>query len=131
MPNPTPFPTYGADDQWASQLESHLEWRFDSIDAETQADNYTLDLDDAGQIVEATKATAMTITVPPASSVNFPVGTVIEILQYGAGQVTITPGSGVTIRSPGGRLKTLSQYSAAFLRKRATDEWLCQGDLTT
>jgi hypothetical protein len=75
-------------------------------------------------------AGANTLTVPPNSSVAFPTGTVLEGVQYGAGQTTITPGAGVTIRSSGGKLKTTAQYSSFSLRKIATDEWIAAGDLS-
>jgi hypothetical protein len=91
---------------------------------------YTLVLSDAGKAVEANNASANTVTVPPNSSVAFPVGTLIEICQLGAGQTTVVAGSGVTIRSAGGKLKLTGQYSAASLRKRASDEWLIVGDLS-
>ena len=90
---------------------------------------YTLALTDAGLVVECTSASATTITVPVSTSVAFPVGTVIEILQYGAGQVTIAAASGVTLRNPSS-LTTRAQYSSISLRMRATDEWVVSGDLT-
>jgi len=90
---------------------------------------YTLALTDAGSAVEVTSASAVSVTVPPNSSVAFPVGTVIEVAQLGTGQVTIAPGSGVTINSPGSLTKTRTQYSSASLRKRGTDAWLLVGDL--
>jgi hypothetical protein len=89
----------------------------------------TLVLTNAGHAVEVTTASAATVTVPPNSSAAFPVGTVIEIAQMGAGQLTITPGAGVTIRSAGALTKTRVQYSTVSLRKNATDTWLLVGDL--
>lgn len=94
-----------------------------------QTASYTLVLADGGKAVEVTLSTATTLTVPPNSSVAFPVGTVIEIAQLGAGQVTIAAGSGVTIQSAGTLLKLRAQFSGASLRKRATDTWLLVGDL--
>ena len=113
----------------------HDDWHRDAsviLDATTnvQTVDYTLVLADGGKIVEVNKATAAVLTVPPNSSVAFPIGTMIDVVQYGAGQVTITPGAGVTIRSSGGRLKTGAQYAVASLRKRATDEWVATGDLS-
>jgi len=89
----------------------------------------TLVLTDAFTAVEITSASATTVTVPPNSSVAFPVGTVLEVAQMGTGQVTIAAGSGVTINSAGALTKTRVQYSAVSLRKRATDSWLLVGDL--
>ena len=93
----------------------------------TQTDSYTLVLADAGKLVEMNKSTACTLTVPPNSSVAFPVGTEIEIKQLGAGQVTIVAGSGVTLRNADTALKIEKQYCSASLKKRATDEWYVDG----
>lgn len=90
---------------------------------------YTLVIADEGKVVERNSASANTTTVPPNSSVAFPVGTCIELWQQGAGVSTVVAGSGVTIRSPGGRLALNGQYAAATLRKRATDEWSLEGNL--
>lgn len=91
--------------------------------------SYTLVLADAGKPVEMSSASTNTCTVPPNSSVAFPVGTVVEVGQYGAGQTTIAAGAGVTLRSASG-LILRAQYSVATLRKRATDEWWVIGDLS-
>lgn len=99
--------------------------------ADIYTGNHTLVLANEGRVVEMDVAGANTLTVPPNSSVAFPVGTVLEVHQYGAGQTTITPGSGVTLRSHGGALKTAAQYAVASLRQRATDEWVVAGDLST
>lgn len=95
----------------------------------TQTDNYILALGDKGTVVEMNKATAVNLTVPDNATVAFPLGTIIEIHQYGAGQVTVVAAGGVTIRSPLG-LKLSAQYATASLRKRATNEWILSGDTT-
>lgn len=101
----------------------------DTVTANSQADSYTLVLADRGKMVECTKATANTVTVPPNSSVAYPVGSSIDILQVGTGQVTVAPGSGVTINgTPGLKLRT--QWSSATLIKRATDTWVLIGDIS-
>ena len=98
------------------------------VPATTQSGTtYTLALANAGTVVEFTAATAVALTVPTNASVAFPVGSIVGILQYGAGQVTIS-GAGVTFRSAGAKLKTTAQYSSVWLRKRATDEWVVSGD---
>ena len=103
----------------------------DSVTLNTQTASYTLALTDAGKVVEMNVASANNLTVPPNSSIALPVGTTIDIVQYGAGQTTIVAGSGVTIRSSGSKLKLTGQYSAATLYKRGTDEWVAMGDLTS
>jgi len=92
--------------------------------------DYTLALADHGKLVEMNKSSAVCVTIPPNSSVAFPVGAEVTLFQGGAGQVTILAGSGVTARSADNELKTRVQYSTAVLTKIATDEWLIAGDLT-
>lgn len=95
-----------------------------------QTANYTLVLGDHGLVVVMNVASANTLTVPPNSSVAFPVGSVISIYQLGAGQTTVTAGAGVTIQSPSSHVKLTGQYSSAALRKRATDTWALAGDIS-
>jgi hypothetical protein len=95
----------------------------------TQTASYTLVLGDNGKVVEMNVASANTLTVPPNASVAFPIGSMIEIVQYGAGATTITAGAGVTLRSPSSYVKLGGQYSSCALRKRATNEWMLIGDL--
>lgn len=90
---------------------------------------YTLVIGDKGKIVEMNNAAANTLTVPPNSSVAFPIGSRIDIVQFGAGATSIAAGAGVTIRSQSSFLKLFSQYAAATLYKRATDEWVLIGNL--
>jgi hypothetical protein len=90
--------------------------------------SYTLQIGDAGVCVEMNNASANTLTVPPNSSVAFPIGTVVTIRQEGAGQTTIAAGGGVTIRTPE-TLLIRSQYGWVSLHKRATDEWCLEGNL--
>lgn len=87
---------------------------------------YTLVLTDAFKAVECSNASAITLTVPLNSSVAFPVGTVLEIYQGLAGQVTVSGAGGVTIRAYNGS-KTAGQYATVGLRKKATDEWVLTG----
>jgi hypothetical protein len=93
--------------------------------------SYTLVLADESKVLELNNAAAVALTVPPNSTVAFPVGTAIELCQLGAGQVTVTPGASVTIRSLGGATKISGQYGVATLRKRATDEWVLDGNIAT
>lgn len=92
---------------------------------------FTFALSDRGSTIYTTSGSAHNATVPPNSSVAFPVGTILEGGQYGAGTTTFVPGSGVTIRSEGSKLKTYGQYSRWSLEKLATDEWWLAGSLKT
>ncbi|QDH47632.1 tail protein [Gordonia phage Madeline] len=97
-----------------------------TINAQTGA--YTLVATDANKAVEVTSATAVNVTIP-TDAVNFPIGTVIEIDQMGAGKVSIVGASGVTVKPDSPTPTTRTQYSALVLRKRAANWWLVTGDL--
>lgn len=89
--------------------------------------SYTLLIGDAGGVVTMSNAGASTLTVPLNSAVAYPIGTAIEVIQLGAGQVTLTPSGAVQLRNRVG-LKLAGQYASARLRKIGTDEWLVLGD---
>jgi len=93
-----------------------------------QTASYTLVLADKGKLVEMSSASANNLTVPLNSSVAYPVGSQINILQTGAGQTTVVATGGVTINATPG-LKLRTQWSSATLIKRATDTWVLLGDL--
>ena len=94
-----------------------------------QTASYSLVLADRGKLVEMNSASANTLTVPLNSSIAFPIGSKIDVTQYGAGATTITATSGVTIRSFTSFLKIAGQYAACTLVKIGTDEWYCYGNL--
>jgi hypothetical protein len=97
---------------------------------------YTFVLADADQkLITASNASAQTYSIPTNASVAFPIGTQINIIAIGTGQVTInavTSGT-TTVLSNGGTAaapKLRVQYSAATLIKVATDTWYVVGDLS-
>ena len=92
---------------------------------------YTLSsLAERDSLIEMGSATAITLTIPTNASVAYPIGTAIDILQTGAGQVTIAPVDGtVTVNgTPGLKLRTT--WSSCTLFKRAANTWVIYGDLT-
>lgn len=97
----------------------------------TQTASYTLILSDGMKVVEMNAAGANNLTVPPNASVAFPIGTLIDVTQIGAGQTTIVADTGVTVSSKDGNLKLTGQWSGATLYKRATNTWVLLGDLTS
>lgn len=94
-----------------------------------QTASYTLVAADKDKMVEMGVGSANTLTVPLNSSIAYPIGTKITVVQTGTGQTTITPTSGVTINGTPG-LKLRAQWSAVTLVKRGTDTWVAFGDLT-
>ena len=93
---------------------------------------YSLVAGDAQKLITLNNASAITLTVPSNATAALPVGTTVNIAQYGAGQVTVVGASSptpVTINAtPGLNLRT--QYSAASLIQISTDNWLLVGDLS-
>jgi len=87
--------------------------------------------DEYQQLVQMNKATAIAFKLPVDATYNFPVGTVITVLNIGVGTVTIsavTPGTttvlsaGATAASP-----TLAQYKSAACIKTAANAWYVVG----
>ena len=93
--------------------------------------SYTLVLADDTSLVTLANAAAIALTIPLNSSVAFPIGACVDIVQFGAGQVTVAGASGVTLVSTGGTSatpKTRVQNSGITLRKLGTDSWIAIGD---
>ena len=94
--------------------------------------DYTAVLADTYQVLELmNKATAIAYKIPTNASVAFPIGTVLTILNIGAGACTIsavTSGT-TTILSAGAvpAAPTLAQYRSAACIKTATDTWYVVG----
>jgi hypothetical protein len=98
------------------------------IDQKTAS--YTLSsLTERDSIIEISNTSATTLTIPADSTVNYPVGTTLDIIQTNTGQVTIANAVGVTINATPG-LKLRTRWSSATLLKRAANTWLVYGDLT-
>ena len=92
--------------------------------------SYTLSaLTERDSVVEVNSASAVTLTVPLNATIAYPVGTSIDVLQTGAGQITVAGAAGVTVNATPG-LKLRTQWSGATLFKRATDTWVLYGDLS-
>jgi hypothetical protein len=93
---------------------------------------YTTVLADNSKLITLANASAIAVTIPPNSSVAYPIGAQITLAQYGAGQPTISGGSGVTIVSTGATAATpklRAQYSTATCIQTSTNTWLVVGDI--
>jgi hypothetical protein len=93
---------------------------------------YTVVLTDKDKWLELSNgATAGTLRIPTDASVAFPIGTQLNLLQTGAGQITIaatTPGTTTVNGTPGLNLR--GQWSSATIIKRAANSWVVVGDLS-
>ena len=99
-----------------------------AINAQTGT-TYSVVLSDDGKLVTCDNAASISLTIVPNSTAAFGIGTQINIMQLGAGTVTITAGAGVTLNSDGAKLKTNAQYAVATCCKIATDTWVVVGNL--
>jgi len=94
--------------------------------------DYTAVLADQYQVLEVmNKGTAIAFNIPTNASVAFPIGTVITVLNIGAGVCTIkavTSGT-TTVLSAGtvAAQPTLAQYKSAACIKTGTDTWYVVG----
>jgi hypothetical protein len=100
-----------------------------------QTATYTVVLADADQkLITMSVAGANDFLIPTNANVAFATGTVINVIQIGAGQTTIkavTSGT-TTISSTGATAtapKLRAQFSAASCIKVATDTWYVVGDI--
>ena len=94
--------------------------------------DYTAVLADQYQVLEImNKATAIAFKIPTNASVAFPIGTVITVLNIGAGVCTISAvTSGTTTVLSAGAVAaqpTLAQYKSAACIKTGTDTWYVVG----
>ena len=90
--------------------------------------SYTFALGDDLELTSFTSSSAITATVPTNASVPFTIGSRLDILQKGIGQVTIQPDAGVTINTPT-TLRSRDQYSIISVIKVDANEWVATGDL--
>ena len=105
-----------------------------TLNAQTGATYTAVSTDQYQVLVTMNNASANAFKIPTNASVAFAVGTVITVLNIGAGLTTIsavTPGTttvlsaGATAASP-----TVAQYKSAVCIKTATDAWYVVGAIS-
>jgi len=90
--------------------------------------------DNKNTLVTMNVATANDFLIPTNANVAFPIGSVINVVQIGAGKTTIeavTPGT-TTISSTGATAtapELRAQFSGASCVKVAADSWIILGDI--
>lgn len=102
---------------------------------DTHNEDYTLVLADAGKTLLKTAAdtTTRTWTIPLNSSVVFPVGSLIQLINLDDNAITVTANSTATLRwlngtAPADGDRTLGQGGVATLYNDASDTWLIWGN---
>lgn len=91
--------------------------------------NYTIALEDVNTIITINSSSATTLSIPANSTVPLPIGTKIDVIQLGTGQITVD-GNGYDLSSSTGYMKTAQQHSVITLYKINNDEWILGGDLS-
>lgn len=99
-----------------------------NINAQTGT-TYTLVASDTGRVVECNNAAAITLTLPANAAVGF----CCTVVQGAAGQITLTPASGATLRHRQSHTKTAGQWAGVTLYVRTNSggsaaEWVLMGD---
>ena len=93
--------------------------------------DYTLAaLTERDNMIEFNSSSPIALSVPTDATLNFPIGTTIDLLRVGTGTVTIgavTPATTTINATPGFKLR--AQWSSATLMKRAANTWVLLGDL--
>ena len=100
-----------------------------------KTDDYTLVLNDSYQtLIPMNKGTAVALKIPTNATAALPIGSVITILNKGAGTVTISAvTSGTTTVLSAGTVPaspTLTQYKTAACIKTAADVWYVTGAIS-
>ena len=121
----------GDDSNFAASVTTNLGLKVDSLTPILQkSTSYTLSsLTERDDLIEVNSAYGCVLTIPTDATLAFPIGTSIDVLQTGTGQVTIAGASGVTVNATPG-LKLRTQWSGVTLFKRAADTWVVYGDLS-
>jgi hypothetical protein len=125
----TTRPVFVASQVLTASEQNQLATAIIAINAQTGT-TYTTVLTDDGKLITCSNASAISVTIPPNSSVAYGIGTQLNFAQLGAGQVTLVAGSGVTLNSSGAKLKLKDQYSVATCVKTDTNTWFVVGNLS-
>lgn len=88
--------------------------------AYTGAGAHLLDAFAQNAVVTVSHGSAASVTLPDASAVDFPLGTVITVVQVGAGAVTVTAPGDATIV---GTAATVAAGDMLLVVKTTADGW--------
>ena len=88
------------------------------------AASYSILAADENTTLRSTSATAITITIPNVLNV----GERVDVIQFGAGQITFAAGSGATLNSNGAKLKTQGQYAGVTVVCVASGQYVLVGN---
>jgi hypothetical protein len=102
-----------------------------SVAATVSGSTFTPPIDAANSFMSCTAAGGCTITIPPGSSVPFPINTELHFRQAG-GALTFTAGAGVTLSGVTGTLNATDRVGAVVTLKQIdSDVWVIFGLLAS
>ena len=81
---------------------------------------------DNAEVIQSNAASAITITIPA----GLPTGFNCMVLQYGAGQITFSGASGVTIINRNGFTKSIGQYALVTILHIGSNNVIISGELS-
>ena len=100
-------------------------------DSAVSASRVLAPADGGGTMLRVDSPDPVTLLVPAAAEVTFPPGTVITVVRWGSGEVTIEAAAGVTLLKPADRgTAARARHSVIGLWQQAPDVWLLYGDLS-
>lgn len=123
----------GDDENYASTVTLALSAKAEKLVSSNiiSADTYQISSsNDLYKRIEFTSNNAVTITVPTDLVDDWPIGSFVEVMQVGDGQLSVVGASGVTLNGPESQFKSRVKWSSLFLEKRSSDTWLVTGDST-
>jgi hypothetical protein len=94
--------------------------------------SFTPAITDNGKLVTLSNTSPITVTIPPFSSVPYPVGAQLNFVGLNTGLVTFAQGAGVVIVSTGATASAPTlrvQYSSATAICTSQDNWFIAGDI--
>jgi len=92
--------------------------------------NATIALTDAGKHYYSTTASNLALTIANNTSVSWPIGATITVIERAAGNIIITPGTGVSLYYAGNATagsRVLSAYGMATLINVEANVWMVNG----
>jgi hypothetical protein len=98
------------------------------------ASRYTLAISDIGKVITASHTTTNIVVIPASATINFPIGSTFNIVQYGASATSASRATtDITLNfySPAASANpTLkAQFAAMSLIKTAANTWLAVGNI--
>ena len=82
-----------------------------------------------GTFIYSDNVAAVAVNIPPNSTQAFPVGTEIDMIQAGGGQVTVAPGTGVNLNGGIATIAITAQWGGATLKQITVDNWIIVGKI--